>query len=140
MKRRHSESMQQRVLSTIYREGAAWINDKADEPNKLKIVDLKPMAKDWHSFIMYTILPTNNTAEVTVQRSFLIYTIMIGGLIHIVLLIRDHIQKTTQENTQGPLPYASLITNLCIKAWLSTKGEETYWTLKPMKTLLWTNI
>lgn len=88
MKKKDDEDMKRRILTTLCREGASWVNDRASWPNKLKIVDFKPLAKVWHTFIVYTLLPTSNASEITVPRVILLYTIMTKGSIHIGKVIQ----------------------------------------------------
>ncbi|MED6149018.1 hypothetical protein PIB30_058499 [Stylosanthes scabra] len=101
------------VLRDICEDYAQWKLDIKGNPSQLKRRDLKPTAKGWFDFERRSLMPTSNANEVTVDRAFLVHSIMEGLRIKAELLISNHISATAESKDPNKrLPFTGVIYRL----------------------------
>ncbi|MED6115506.1 hypothetical protein PIB30_091247 [Stylosanthes scabra] len=91
---------------------------------QLKRQDLTPLARGWHEFIIYSIIPTGNKSEITIARAILIHSIINGEDVRAEELIADNIAIIVLGvQGKGKLAFPSTIHRLC-KAAENNFGEQ----------------
>jgi len=86
------------LLNGLCMEGKDWKRDSDEEPSYLKRIDLIPEAKGWYEIVRRSILPTENTSDVTIKRAILTYCILKRREINIPQLIVDSIQEMAEDS------------------------------------------
>ncbi|MED6168411.1 hypothetical protein PIB30_011300 [Stylosanthes scabra] len=120
-------SYEERVANKDYRldhvqedlciEGGEWVRHKDGRPHYLRRVDLEPMTKGWYDFVCRSIMPTTNLSELTVERSVLIHSIIIGENINVEEIIAKQFYKFIYKtDLSSSLPFPSIIAALCADA------------------------
>ncbi|MED6160619.1 hypothetical protein PIB30_053107 [Stylosanthes scabra] len=114
------------VLEDLCIEGADWVCHKDGRPHYLRRADLEPMKKGWYDFICRSILPTTNRSELTVERTVLIHSIIIGENINVEEIIADQIYKFVYKtDLSSGLPFPSIIAALCADAKIPAIKDDT---------------
>ncbi|MED6149868.1 hypothetical protein PIB30_066738 [Stylosanthes scabra] len=80
--------------------------------------------RGWYEFVCRSIIPTTNRSNVTVERSILIHSIIIGEDIRVEEIIADQIYKhVNKTNLRSKLPFPGLISLLCQEKKVSIPGD-----------------
>ncbi|MED6170134.1 hypothetical protein PIB30_027982 [Stylosanthes scabra] len=114
------------VLECLCLEGREWVRHKDGRPHYLRRNDLEPMAKGWYDFVCRSILPTTNRSELTVKRTVLIHSIIIGENINVEEIIANHFYKFVYKtDLSSSLTFPSIIAALCLDAKITTLKDDT---------------
>ncbi|MED6112067.1 hypothetical protein PIB30_058350 [Stylosanthes scabra] len=112
------------VQECLCLEGREWVRHRDGRPHFLRRNDLEPMAKCWYDFVCRSILPTINRSELTVERTVLIHSIIIGENINVEEIIADQFYKFVYKtDLSSSLPFPSIIAALCLDAKVPIVGE-----------------
>ncbi|MED6163678.1 hypothetical protein PIB30_082317, partial [Stylosanthes scabra] len=104
------------VIREICVPGARWkmSSSQPHQPIQLKRQDLIPLARGWHEFIIYSIIPTENKSEITVARAILMHSIIKGNHVRAEEVIADNIVIIAkQPQGRSKLAFPSTIHRLC---------------------------
>ncbi|MED6172489.1 hypothetical protein PIB30_050535 [Stylosanthes scabra] len=105
------------VLECLCLEGREWVRHKHGRPHFLRRNDLEPMAKGWYDFVCRSIMPTTNRSELTVEKTVLIHSIIIGENINVEEIIAEQFYKFIYKtDLSSSLPFPSIIAALCLDA------------------------
>ncbi|MED6224976.1 hypothetical protein PIB30_089295 [Stylosanthes scabra] len=114
------------ILEDMYEEEAEWVRHRDGRPHYLRRYDLEPMSKGWYNFVCRSILPTTNHSELTVERSMLIHSIIIGENINVEEIIAEQIYKFVYKtDISSSLPFPSIIAALCADAKIPAIPDDT---------------
>ncbi|MED6128964.1 hypothetical protein PIB30_103184 [Stylosanthes scabra] len=84
------------------------------------------MTKGWYEFVCRSILPTTNHSELTVERTVLIHSIIIGENINVEEIIAEQIYKFVYKmDISSSLPFPSIIAALCADARIPAIPNDT---------------
>ncbi|MED6212562.1 hypothetical protein PIB30_084609 [Stylosanthes scabra] len=104
------------VLQDLYIPGATWrlSSSQPAQPIQLRRVELTPLARGWHEFIIHSIIQIGNKSEITIARAILIHAIIRGEDVRVEELIADNIAVIAQGmQGKGKLAFPSTIFKLC---------------------------
>ncbi|KAL8116363.1 hypothetical protein AgCh_022749 [Apium graveolens] len=71
-------------------------------------------ARAWNSFICANIMPSLHVHKITVERARLLWGILQGDYIDLGMVIYQGILRFLRGGTIGVIPYASVVTKLCV--------------------------
>ena len=71
-------------------------------------------AQAWNSFICANIMPSSHVHEITVGCARLLWGILQGDYIDLGMVIYQGILRFLRGGTTGAIPYASVVTKLCV--------------------------
>ncbi|MED6165822.1 hypothetical protein PIB30_103330, partial [Stylosanthes scabra] len=98
------------ILYDMCKEGAEWVRHRDGRPHYLRRSNLEPMPKGWYEFVCRSILPTTNHSELTLERTMLIHSIIIGEYINVEEIIAEQIYKFVYKtDISSSLPFPSII-------------------------------
>ncbi|MED6173829.1 hypothetical protein PIB30_063376 [Stylosanthes scabra] len=99
------------VIRDLCIEGSVRSLGAQNNPLYLKHSDLNPIARGWHEFIIYNIMPTTNQSEVTLNRAVLIHCIMSSQEVRVEKVIVDAMMKIINKlhATKPPLAFPNII-------------------------------
>ncbi|MED6221259.1 hypothetical protein PIB30_052712 [Stylosanthes scabra] len=99
--------------------GATWklSTGQLRVPIQLRRQELNPVARGWHEFSIYSLIPSSNRFEIPVIRAILIHCIMRGEDVRAEDIIADKIVRMAQGiKEKGKLGFPSTIYKLCKEA------------------------
>ncbi|MED6116715.1 hypothetical protein PIB30_102768 [Stylosanthes scabra] len=117
-KKEHDQQLD-RVLVDLCMPGATWklSTGQLRVPIQLKRQELNPIARGWHEFSIYSLIPSSNRSEIPVIRAILIHYIMRGEDVRAEDIIADKIMRMAQGiKEKGKLGFPSTIYKLCKEA------------------------
>ncbi|MED6225868.1 hypothetical protein PIB30_097817 [Stylosanthes scabra] len=96
--RLNSDQRQDQVLQDLCILGATWRLSfcQPSQLIQLRRAELTPLAREWHEFIIHSIIPTENKSEITIARVILIHSIIRGEDVRVQELIADNIAVIAQ--------------------------------------------
>ncbi|MED6115156.1 hypothetical protein PIB30_087519 [Stylosanthes scabra] len=126
------------VLQELRVLGSTWklSTSQLVQPIQLKRLDLFPLARGWHEFIIHSIIPMGNKSEITIARAILIHSIINGEDVRAEELIANSIAIIALGvQGKGKLAFPSTIYRLCKAAEISSRefrGTELISVDKPI--------
>ena len=75
---------------------------------------MNKFARAWNSFICANIMPSSHVHEITVERARLLRGILQGDYVDLGMVIYQGILRFLRGGTTGSIPYASVVTKLCV--------------------------
>ncbi|MED6153824.1 hypothetical protein PIB30_105834, partial [Stylosanthes scabra] len=117
-KKEHDQQLDQ-VLADLCIPGATWklSTGQLRVPIQLRRQELNPVARGWHEFSIYSLIPSSNRSEIPVIRAILIHCIMRGEDVRAEDIIADKIVRMAQGSKEkGKLGFPSTIYKLCKEA------------------------
>ncbi|MED6113646.1 hypothetical protein PIB30_072812, partial [Stylosanthes scabra] len=92
-----------------------WSLGARNNPLYLKRIDLNPVARGWHEFIIHNIMPTTKQSEVTLNRAVLIHCIMSSQEVRVEKIIVDAMMSIISKlhTSKPPLAFPNIIACLC---------------------------
>ncbi|MED6214518.1 hypothetical protein PIB30_103757 [Stylosanthes scabra] len=108
-----------RVLADLCMPGATCklSTGQLRVPIQLRRQELNPIARGWHEFSIYSLIPSSNRSEIPVIRAILIHCIMRGEDVRAEDIIADKIVRMAQGiKEKGKLGFPSTIYKLCKEA------------------------
>ncbi|MED6174086.1 hypothetical protein PIB30_065547 [Stylosanthes scabra] len=133
------------VIRDLYVEGSVRSLGAQNNPLYLKHSDLNPIARGWHEFIIYNIMPTTNQLEVTLNRAVLIHWIMSSQEVWVEKVIVDAMMKIINKlhATKPPLAFPNIIACLCEEMevpYLASRPIEAVPKARPITTIVMENL
>ncbi|MED6115271.1 hypothetical protein PIB30_088835 [Stylosanthes scabra] len=113
--RLNSDQRLDEVLQDLCILGATWRLSSGQPAQliQLRRAELTLLARGWHEFIIYSIIPTGNKSEITIVRAILIHAIIRGEDVRVEELIADNIAVIAQGmQGKGRLAFPSTILKL----------------------------
>ncbi|MED6174719.1 hypothetical protein PIB30_071731 [Stylosanthes scabra] len=109
-RKEHDQQLDQ-VLADLCMPGATskLSTGQLRVPIQLRRQELNPVARGWHEFSIYSLIPSSNRSEIPVIRAILIHCIMRGEDVRAEDIKADKIEK-------GKLGFPSTIYKLCKEA------------------------
>ncbi|MED6176791.1 hypothetical protein PIB30_091701 [Stylosanthes scabra] len=117
--RKEHDQQLDRVLADLCMPRATWKLNTGQlrVPIQLGQQELNPVARGWHEFSIYSLIPSSNRYEIPVIRAILIHCIMRGEDVRAEDIIADKIVRMTQGiKEKGKLGFPSTIYKLCKEA------------------------
>ncbi|MED6140588.1 hypothetical protein PIB30_094689 [Stylosanthes scabra] len=117
--RKEHDQQLDRVLADLCMPGATWklSTGQLRVPIQLRRQELNPVARGWHEFSIYSLIPSSNRSEILVIRAILIHCIMRGEDVRAEDIIADKIVRMAQGiKEKGKLGFPSTIYKLCKEA------------------------
>ncbi|MFQ6643581.1 hypothetical protein Gotur_017624, partial [Gossypium turneri] len=111
----------QQVLDVMTNLGSQWIIRKYGS-HSCQREYLKPVAKVCFYFVRYSFMPISHSSTISMERMFLLYTILIEKSINVGKIILNEICDCAKKKT-GSAYFPSLITSLCLKARVKTQAN-----------------
>ena len=78
----------------------------------------------WNVFICGNIIPSSHVHEITVERARLLWGILQGDYVDLGMAIYQGILKFLRGSTTGFIPYASVMTKLCVAVGVHCPAHE----------------
>ncbi|MED6129380.1 hypothetical protein PIB30_107387, partial [Stylosanthes scabra] len=117
--RKEHDQQLDRVLADLCMPGSTWklSTGQLRVPIQVRRQELNPVARGWHEFSMYSLIPSSNRFEIPVIRAILIHCIMRGEDVRAEDIIAEKIVRMAQGiKEKGKLGFPSTIYKLCKEA------------------------
>ncbi|MED6187755.1 hypothetical protein PIB30_079485 [Stylosanthes scabra] len=117
-RKEHDQQLDQ-VLADLCMPGATWklSTGQLRVPIQLRRQELNPVARGWHEFSIYSLIPSSNRSEIPVIKAILIHCIMRGENVRAEDIIADKIVRMAQGiKEKGKLGFPNTIYKLCKEA------------------------